>query len=517
MFNSILTFTKYLFFFSSSIYFWIILFTFTEYNWLTLIFILIISSFFFFLKKKNLYFIWLNFHFFLIYLNFLNIYFSQNIDPYIREIPIFVGLTIKYIFLDYYKSFFFFDSLSFSFIGLSLVIFLLSFIYLYNDNNINLSFLFFFFILELLILCAFLTTDIFFFYIFFEATLIPLIFIILNWGSQVQKIKALYLLILYTAIGSILFLLGISYLFIIYNSTNIFFCSNFLILSENEQILLSCLFIIAFSIKIPMFPFHIWLPEAHVEAPTLGSVILASILLKFGSYGFLRFIFLLLPKGCLYFSSIILTFSLLGIIYSTFIVFQQIDFKRIIAYASISHMNFVLAGLFTCSFYGLLGSLIQSIAHGFSSAALFLSIGFLYSKYKIRLISYYSGLTLYYPKFGLFIFVFILANIGFPLTFNFIGELFLILSLFTYSKILGCIGIFSTFFTLIYSFFFLSKLIFGTFNKNLILSSYLEFKSNEFFVFCFFLFFILSFGLYPKLFLDFNQYFFYFLFIRLYS
>lgn len=201
-----------------------------------------------------------------------------------------------------------------------------------------------------------------------------------------------------------------------------------------------------------MFPFHIWLPEAHVEAPTAGSVILAGLLLKLGTYGFLRFSLLLFPYGCVYFSPLVYTMCILAVIYTSITTIRQIDLKKIIAYSSIGHMNFVILGLFAVNMQSLSGSIYLMLSHGIVSSALFICVGLLYDRYHTRIIFYYRGLVQFMPLFAIFFFFFSIANVSFPGTSSFVGELLILLGLFeinAFVAFLACIGVI---FGVIYSF-----------------------------------------------------------------
>jgi len=207
--------------------------------------------------------------------------------------------------------------------------------------------------------------------------------------------------------------------------------------SEQEEILIWLAFFLAFATKVPMFPFHIWLPEAHVEAPTVGSVMLAGVILKLGIYGFLTYNMVLFPKGTAAFYPILCTLCIFGVISASMSALRQVDIKRIIAYSSIAHMNFTFLGLFNYSgnILPIIGAVFQSISHGLVSAGLFFLIGMLYKRYHSRLIEYYGGLVHTMPNFCSFLFLFILANIGMPGTSNFVGELLLGCGIYSESRL----------------------------------------------------------------------------------
>ena len=200
------------------------------------------------------------------------------------------------------------------------------------------------------------------------------------------------------------------------------------------------MFFASFAVKIPIVPLHIWLPEAHVEAPTAGSVILAGLLLKLGTYGLLRFSFPLFPQGTAYFTPLIYTIAIISVIYSSFTTLRQIDLKRIIAYSSVAHMNFSLLGLFSNTIQGIQGGLILMLSHGFVSSALFLSIGVLYDRYHTRILKYYSGLTLIMPLFSTIFLFFSLSNLGLPGTSSFIGEILILVGAFHHNIIVAILG-----------------------------------------------------------------------------
>jgi len=263
-----------------------------------------------------------------------------------------------------------------------------------------------FLLLELILIITFSVVDILLFYIAFESVLIPMFIIIGIWGSRERKIRAAYMFFMYTLFGSVLFLLAIIYIYNRFGTTDY----ETLILvdfSLLEQQTLWLAFFLSFAAKIPMVPFHIWLPEAHVEAPTAGSVVLAGLLLKLGSYGFVRFSLPLFPEACVFYVPVIFTISIVGVIYTSFTAIRQTDLKRIIAYTSVAHMNLIVMGIFSFSVTGLEGAILQSISHGFVSSALFLLIGVVYDRHHTRLVKYYSGVVHTMPLFTVFFFYFL--------------------------------------------------------------------------------------------------------------
>ena len=265
--------------------------------------------------------------------------------------------------------------------------------------------------IEILLLFVFMVMDIFLFYIFFEAILIPFFMYIGICGYRARRIHAAYLLFFYTIFGSFSMLIGIFLIYLSTGTTDLLLLSNFQF-NESREKIIWILFFISFAIKVPMFPFHIWLPEAHVEASTEGSVILAGILLKLGTYGILRFLFLLFPCASFYYSPLVIVLSLLSIFYTSITTLRQIDIKRVIAYSSISHMNMCILGLFSFDINAVVGSILLMIGHGLVSSGLFFLIGMLYDRYKTKLIKYYSGLLQTMPVFSfffLFLFVVILV------------------------------------------------------------------------------------------------------------
>ncbi len=302
-----------------------------------------------------------------------------------------------------------------------------------------------FLVMELFLLIVWTTFDIFVFYIFFESVLIPMFVIIKLWGSRARKTRAAYLFFMYTVIGSLPMLFSILYIYFKTGTTNMLVLQLANFFSFQEQKFLWLAFFLAFAVKCPMVPFHLWLPEAHVEAPTSGSVILAGVLLKLGSYGMLRFLNPLFNIAALYFTPLVQTLSVCGIVYASLTALRQNDIKRVIAYASIAHMNLIVVGIFSLSIYSIQGAVFQMISHGLVASLLFLLVGILYDRSGTRLITNYSGLTLVMPKFSYYFLIATLANMAFPGTSGFAGEFLLFAGIFlvnTYTGYLCALGIF---------------------------------------------------------------------------
>jgi proton-translocating NADH-quinone oxidoreductase chain M len=348
---------------------------------------------------------------------------------------------------------------------------------------------------EFLLINCFTTPEILFFYIFFETILIPVFLLIGIWGSQKNKIFAANQFFLYTVFGSFFMLVGIILIFIFTGSSNIFLIKSYVFNAELEKILF-ILFFMSFAVKIPMFPVHLWLPKAHVEAPTTGSVLLAGILLKLGSYGFLRFSLFLFPNASFYFLPFILALATLSIIFSSITVLRQLDLKRIIAYSSVAHMNYLVCALFVKNLLALTGSLLLQIAHGLSSSALFLAIGMLYDRYKSRSIFYFRGLVAILPFFCFFFFIFSLANLGFPPTVNFVSEMLIFFGLFASVPSISLFTLVGVFFSAIYSFVLVTRIAFGPATS--FVKYFYDFTRREFYIVLPLAILIFLFGLFPS-------------------
>jgi len=265
------------------------------------------------------------------------------------------------------------------------------------------------------------------FYVFFESMLIPLYLIIGVWGGP-NRVYAAIKFFLYTLLGSLLMLVALIYLYSVSGGSFSILEWYQLPLSMNTQILLFVAFFAAFAVKVPMWPVHTWLPDAHVEAPTGGSVVLAAVTLKVGGYGFIRFVLPILPDASHYLAGFIITLSLIAVIYIGFVALVQPDMKKLIAYSSIAHMGFVTLGVFLFSELGVEGAIIQMVSHGFVSAALFLCVGVLYDRMHSRQIADYGGVVNTMPKFAALTMVFAMANAGLPGTSGFVGEFMVILA-----------------------------------------------------------------------------------------
>lgn len=317
-----------------------------------------------------------------------------------------------------------------------------------------------FLIMESQLLLVFSVMDLLLFYIAFESVLIPMYLIIGIWGARERKILAAYQFFLYTLVGSLLMLLGILWIYGVAGTTDYVVLSQ-LDFDETVQRWLWLAFFVSFATKVPMIPVHIWLPEAHVEAPTAGSVILAGILLKLGTYGMLRYSLVLFPQASIFFTPLIDTISVIGIIYASLTTIRQVDMKKVIAYSSVAHMNVVTLGLFTLTIQGLGGSVMLMLSHGLISSALFIGIGVLYDRYHTRLLPYYGGVAVVLPVFSVLFLFFTFANISFPGTASFVGELLILLSIMERNPLaaLGATG--GVILGAVYSIWLANRVLFG--------------------------------------------------------
>ena len=357
-----------------------------------------------------------------------------------------------------------------------------------------------FLVLEGLMIAVFSVLDLLLFYIFFESVLIPMFLIIGVWGSRERKIRAAYQFFLYTLFGSVLMLLAILLIYFQTGTTDIhiLYTTQF---SETRQILLWLAFFASFAVKVPMVPVHIWLPEAHVEAPTAGSVILAGILLKLGGYGFLRFSLPIFPYASIYFTPLIYTMSVIAIIYTSLTTLRQIDLKKIIAYSSVAHMNFVTLGLFSLNSQGIAGSILLMISHGLVSPALFLSVGVLYDRYKTRLIRYYAGCARTMPIFAILFLFFTMANLSLPGTSSFVGEFLVLTGAYQNNTFVTFMAASGMVLGAAYALWLCNRILYGLV-KQYYTVEYGDLSRREFLIFLPFIPLILWMGITPQPFLD---------------
>ncbi|HKP83106.1 MAG TPA: NADH-quinone oxidoreductase subunit M [Pyrinomonadaceae bacterium] len=372
----------------------------------------------------------------------------------------------------------------------------------------QLSYYAFLLILESAMIGVFVSLDLLLFYLFFEASLIPMFFLIGIWGGE-RRIYAAIKFFIYTAVGSLLMLVGIIALYYLYGTFDyqaLLQAISERPLSERAEFWLFLAFALAFCIKVPLFPFHTWLPDAHTEAPTAGSVILAGVLLKMGTYGLLRFNLGLFPNASRDWAKVIMILAVIGIIYGALVAMVQPDFKRLVAYSSVSHMGFVVLGLFSFTELGMQGALYQMLNHGVSTGALFLFVGFIYERRHTRMISEFGGLTKPMPWFStLFVFA-SLSSIGLPFLNGFVGEFFILIGTWTSQAvgrpwIVTMLAATGVIWAAVYMLWMLQRVVFGpiTNPENERLS---DLNSRELGLLLPLLFLMLFMGVYPRVFLD---------------
>ena len=349
--------------------------------------------------------------------------------------------------------------------------------------------------LETFMIGVFCSLDLVLFYLFFEGGLIPMFLIIGIWGGE-RRVYSTFKFFLYTLAGSVFMLLAIIYIFISTGTTDVetLLIYNF---TTNEQLILWIAFFTSFMVKIPMWPFHTWLPDAHVEAPTAGSVILAGVLLKMAGYGFIRFSIGFFPDASEFFAPFIFSLSVIAIIVTSLIALVQEDMKKLIAYSSVAHMGFVTLGIFTFTVQGIEGGIIQMISHGIVSAALFLCVGVVYDRLHTREIARYGGLVSKMPFYSFSFMIFILASLGLPGTSGFVGEFLVLLSIFTVNTYFAIFATTGVVLAATYSLWLYRRIIFGALIKD-DLSEMFDLTRREIIIFLPLIILTIFIGLYPK-------------------
>ena len=383
-----------------------------------------------------------------------------------------------------------------------LTTFLMPFCILASFESIKTSlkeYLIAFLILETLMIGVFCSLDLVLFYLFFEGGLIPMFLIIGIWGGE-RRVYSTFKFFLYTLAGSVLMLLAIIAIYMKTGTTDITYLLNY-DLEPSLQYIFWLAFFASFAVKIPMWPVHTWLPDAHVEAPTAGSVILAGVLLKMAGYGFIRFSLGMFPIASSYFAPFIFTLSIIAIIYASLVALVQKDMKKLIAYSSVAHMGFVTLGIFTFSLQGIEGAMIQMISHGIVSAALFLCVGVVYDRIHTREIDRYGGLVNRMPIYAFAFMVFIMGSIGLPGTSGFVGEFLVLMSLFSINTYFAVFATTGVVLAAAYSLWLYRKVIFGSLINN-DLQDIMDLTYREMIILFPLVFLTIFFGFYPQPLID---------------
>ena len=360
-------------------------------------------------------------------------------------------------------------------------------------------------VLQVGMIGVFVSLDLFLFYVFWEIMLIPMYLLIGVWGNPARKLYAAIKFVLYTIVGSLLMLVAILALYVMAGHTTGTYTFDLLKLYEfpvpiSAQIWMFLAFFLAFAIKVPMFPFHTWLPDAHTEAPTVGSVVLAAVMLKMGTYGFIRYAIPLFPNAAMELAWLVCTLSVIGIVYGAWVAMVQLDVKRLVAFSSVSHLGFVMLGMFALTTQGVEGSIIQMINHGLSTGALFLIVGMIYERRHTRLISEFGGISKVMPLFAVFFMIFTLSSIGLPGLNGFIGEFLVLLGTFKVYPWYAVIAASGVIFAAVYMLWMFQRVMFGevTNPKNLGLK---DLSAREITVLAPILLFVVWIGVYPNTFL----------------
>ena len=360
-----------------------------------------------------------------------------------------------------------------------------------------------FLVMDTLMIGVFVSLDAVLFYLFFEAILIPMYLIIGIWGGP-RRIYAAFKFFLYTLLGSVLFLIAILVIYLHTDTTEIPEMVARLAtdgIDLDVQKLLWIAMFASFAVKVPMWPFHTWLPDAHVEAPTAGSVLLAGVLLKLGGYGFLRFSLPMLPEASIFFAPFIFSLSIVAIVYTSLVALMQTDMKKLIAYSSVAHMGIVTIGLFTPNALGIEGGIATMLSHGFVSAALFMVVGVVYDRIHSRDIDAYGGLAEVMPVYATVFMLFMLASVGLPGTSGFIGEILVIVGIFQVSSWVAFFAATGMILGAAYMLWLYRRVIFGELVKDT-LKGIRDMRANEVIAFAPLIALVIVMGVYPSLFLD---------------
>ncbi|MDC0437555.1 NADH-quinone oxidoreductase subunit M [Pelagibacteraceae bacterium] len=465
----------------------------------TLIFLPLVSSFFIFLSKKN------KNNNSAVYISLfsslatflLSLFIWYSLDSTSSD---FQFLEEKNWINDFIKFKLGVDGISILFIVLTAFITPICIISCINSVKVRVKeFLIAILVLETFMIGVFCSLDLVVFYLFFEAGLIPMFLIIGVWGGP-RRVYSAFKFFLFTLLGSVLMLVAIIAIYWITGTTDVTEIYKIQIPKEYQN-LLWLAFFSSFAVKMPMWPVHTWLPDAHVEAPTAGSVILAAILLKMAGYGFLRFSLPMFPIASEYFTPLIYTLSIIAIIYTSLVALIQEDMKKLIAYSSVAHMGYVTLGIFTFTKQGIEGSIFQMISHGLISAALFLCVGVVYDRLHSRMISTYGGLVNYLPKYSFLFIVFALAGLGLPGTSGFLGEFLVLAGTFQKSYLVSMLATFGVILGAAYMLWLTKRVIFGNTN-NVEIKNLKDINNLEVLMLVPLALLIVFFGFYPALLMD---------------
>jgi NADH-quinone oxidoreductase subunit M len=392
------------------------------------------------------------------------------------------------------------DGISLSFILLTTFITPICILATINSVKIRLrEFLIALLLMETMMIGVFCSLDLFIFYLFFEAGLIPMFLIIGIWGGE-KRVYSAFKFFLYTLFGSVFMLISIIYIYFDAGTLDVEKLLNIQI-NKDYQKYLWLGFFASFAVKTPMWPVHTWLPDAHVEAPTSGSVILAAILLKMAGYGFIRFSLGLFPDASIYFGPLVFTLSIIAIIYTSLVALVQKDMKKLIAYSSVAHMGFVTIGIFVFNQEGIEGSIFQMISHGIISSALFLCVGVIYDRMHTRQISEYGGVVNVMPKYAIMFMVFTLGSLGLPGTSGFVGEILVLIGSFKYNYWIAFFAASGVILSACYSLWLYRRVVFGKILNSKV-QNLADLTKTEYLILTPLLIMTIVLGFYPALVLD---------------